>query len=401
MSKANIHPAHLRKSGGKLKNVGESIQQTGEKLEQTGQNLAAHASGDRSGVGSVVAKFTGKATEITGAVFKEGGRVAGSAGHRLGATADLYEEADTTAARNLSKRHPDVKGKVDPHGGAKRTGTPVGKGKGGTAKKLKRVPGGGTHPTAKVGSGHGGKDRKAPVIPGGGGEPARLKGRLPDPDSAEVHLPELLERHGVTQEQFDSMRQRMNEPGGTANVTHAEAAKWRAIREEIPLDSGRPVQKVLSPSAAENYLNNVHVKGGFQADSAQGCFARVSDARTMVTPSDYREGLRLDYDDHTFPAGLDSVHVLRTHVDEPADYAVPFGGPTEAGRANIGGTKDWGAPFTGNGFTGSNDHLVPEWERTQSPLADGDQIFRIDRNGHEEPVATFDDGRWIPVGGVK
>jgi hypothetical protein len=397
VSKANIHPQHLRKSGGKVKSFGGTVKQTGQKLEQTGQNLVSHASGDRSGVGSVIAKFTGKATEIAGKTFKEGGRVAEEAGTRLGKTADLYEEADTTAAKNLRKQHPDSKRKVDPPGGSKRTGSPVGKG-GGSAKKPKRAPGGGTHPGEKVGAGSGDKDKKVPAIPGAGGEPARIKGRLPDPKSAEVQLPHLLERHGVTQEEFNSMRQRMNEPGGTANVSHAEAMKWRAIREDIPLDSGCPVQKVLSPAAAENYLNNQHIKGGFQADSAQGCFARVSDARTMVTPADYREGLRLDYDDHTFPAGLDSVHVLRTHVDDPENYQVPFGGPTEAGRSNIGGTKDWSPPFTGNGFTGSNDHLVPEWERVQSPLADGDQVFRIDRNGNEEQVAVFDDGRWHRVG---
>ncbi|GAA3439685.1 hypothetical protein [Kutzneria kofuensis] len=257
MSKAKIHPAHLRKSGGKLKNFGDTIQQAGQKLEQTGQNLVSHASGDRSGVGSVVAKFTGRATELAGKVFDQGGRVAGSAGHRLGKTADLYEEADTTAAKNLRKHHPDAKRKVDPPGGSKRSGSPVGKGVADSGKKPKRAPGGGTHPAEKVGSRHGGKDRTAPTIPGGGGEPARLKGRLPGPHSAEVQLPELLERHGVTKAEFDSMRHRMNQPGGTANVTHDEAMKWRAIREEIPLEAGMPVQKVLSPKAVENYLGNV------------------------------------------------------------------------------------------------------------------------------------------------
>ena len=39
MSKVNIHPDHLRKSGGKLKNFGDKVSRAGEKLEQTGQNL--------------------------------------------------------------------------------------------------------------------------------------------------------------------------------------------------------------------------------------------------------------------------------------------------------------------------------------------------------------------------
>ncbi|QUQ67930.1 hypothetical protein [Kutzneria sp. CA-103260] len=401
MSKAKIHPDHLRKSGGNLKKFGGTVEETGQKLEETGQKLVSHASGDRSGVGAVVAKFTGRATEIAGKTFKEGGRVAGSAGDRLGKTADLYEEADTTAADKLRKHHPSAKGKVAPPGGSARSGSPVGKGGTGSGKKPKRVPGGGAGSAEKIGSPSGGKDHKAPTIPGGGGEPARIEGRLPHPDSAEAHLPELLSEHNVTQEEFNSMRHRMNQPDGTANVSHEEAMKWRGIREGIPLDAGTSVQKVLSPATADNYLKNVHIKGGFQADQAQGCFARMSDAQSMKTPADYREGLRLDYDDHTFPAGLDSVHVLRTHVDAPENYSVPFGGPTATGRSNIEGTKDWSDPFTGNGFTGSNAHLVPEWERAPGPLSDGDQIFRVGRDGSEQLVATLDDGFWIPEPGAK
>ncbi len=401
MGKARIHPEHLRKSGGTLKKFGGTVEEAGQKLEETGQKLVSHASGDRSDVGAVVAKFTGRATEIAGKTFKEGGRVAGSAGDRLGKTADLYEEADTTAANNLRKHHPDAKGKVAPRGGSTRSGSSVGKGGTSAGKKPRRAPGSGAHSAEKVGPRSGGKDHKVPTVPGAGGEPARLKGRLPHPDSAEARLPELLGRHNVTQGEFNSMRHRMNEPGGTANVTHEEAMKWRGIREEIPLDAGTSVQKVLNPAAADSYLKNLHVKGGFQADQAQGCFARMSDAQSMKTPADYREGLRLDYDDHTFPAGLDSVHVLRTRVDAPENYSVPFGGPTAPGRANIEGTKDWSDPFTGNGFTGSNNHLVPEWERAPGPLSDGDQIFRVDRDGNERLFATLDDGVWIHEAGTK
>jgi hypothetical protein len=388
VSKANIHPQHLRTSGGKLKKFGGTVQQAGQKLDETGQSLVSHASGDRSGIGAVVAKATGRASEIAGKVLQEGGRVAGSAGDRLGKTADLYEEADTTAAKNLRKHHPGNKGKVDPPGGTKRSGSTVGKGGAGSGKKPKSVPGGDTHPVEKVGSRQGGKDAKAPTIPGGGDEPASLKGRLPDPNSVEGRLPELLERHGVTQEEFNSMRHRMNQPGGTANVTREEAAKWREIREDIPFEKGMPVQKVLSPDAAALYLGDKQ-DPDFKPNEIRGCFARTVDAHSMRTPGEYREGLRLDYDDHTFPAGLDSVHVFRTTVEDPNKYDVPYGGPTQQGRDNIGGTKDWGDPFTGDGFTGSDQHLVPEWERQPSAVQEGDQILRVDSDGFEHPVATY------------
>lgn len=164
MSKVHIHPEHLRKSGGKLKDFGGKVQQAGEKLEQTGQNLVNHASNDRSGVGAVVAKFTGEATKVTGVVFKEGGRVAGAAGGRLGNTADLFEEADDTAASGLKKVHPDAKTKPVTGGGA-RSGSSV-SGSGGSGKKAKPVAGGSTRTASAIGNGGGGKDHEVPSLSG-------------------------------------------------------------------------------------------------------------------------------------------------------------------------------------------------------------------------------------------
>ncbi|MEV6611858.1 TNT domain-containing protein [Kutzneria sp. NPDC051319] len=171
MTKANIHPEHLRKSGGKLKDFGGKIEQAGSKLEEAGQNLQAHASGDRSGVGSVVAKFTGKATEITGVVFKEGGRVAGSAGGRLGNTADLYEEADDLGAKGLKKVHKSRDAKPVAGGGA-RSGSSVGSG-GGRTKKAEPVAGGGTRSGSRVGSGGGKKDHEVPSLSGDLNDPPK------------------------------------------------------------------------------------------------------------------------------------------------------------------------------------------------------------------------------------
>jgi hypothetical protein len=171
VTKANIHPEHLRKSGGKLKDFGGKIEQAGGKLEQAGQNLVSHASGDRSGVGSVVAKFTGKATEVTGKVFKEGGRVAGSAGGRLGNTADLYEEADNVGAKGLNKIHKGRSTKPVTGGGT-RSGSTVGSG-GGKTKKAEPVAGGSTRSGSRVGSGGGKKDHEVPSLSGDLNDPPK------------------------------------------------------------------------------------------------------------------------------------------------------------------------------------------------------------------------------------
>ncbi len=127
MSKIHTQPEHLRRSGGKLADFGGQLADGGQKLEQAGKDLVAHASNDKSGIGSVVAKATGRGIEITGKVFSEGGRVAEGAGKRLHTTADLHEEADTTAANSLRKLHPDAHNETAAlHGGGSRPGSEVG-----------------------------------------------------------------------------------------------------------------------------------------------------------------------------------------------------------------------------------------------------------------------------------
>ncbi|MFI9388567.1 HYD1 signature containing ADP-ribosyltransferase family protein [Kutzneria sp. NPDC052558] len=133
MSKINVHPDHLRRSGGKLSGFGGKLADGGQKLETAGQNLVSHASGDRSGIGAVVAKAFGKGVQITGKVFSEGGRVVEGAGKRLGTTADLYEEADGKGAGLLKRLHPDAEAGRTAHGGS-RTATSVGSGRGSTSR---------------------------------------------------------------------------------------------------------------------------------------------------------------------------------------------------------------------------------------------------------------------------
>ncbi|HEY0501277.1 MAG TPA: hypothetical protein VGD48_36415, partial [Kutzneria sp.] len=65
MSRIHTNPDHLRRSGGKLSGFGGKLAEGGQKLETAGQNLVSHAGGDRSGIGSVVAKLFGRGVQIT------------------------------------------------------------------------------------------------------------------------------------------------------------------------------------------------------------------------------------------------------------------------------------------------------------------------------------------------
>jgi hypothetical protein len=115
VSKIHTHPDHMRRSGNTLGELGGQLAQGGQRLDSAGKNLIAHASGDKSGFGSVISKALGKGLQITGTVFGEGGRVVEGAGKRLHATADLHENADHHGATLLKKLHPDVKDTVAPN----------------------------------------------------------------------------------------------------------------------------------------------------------------------------------------------------------------------------------------------------------------------------------------------
>ncbi|QUQ68263.1 DUF6531 domain-containing protein [Kutzneria sp. CA-103260] len=142
MSKINVHPDHLRRSGGTLAGFGGKLADGGQKLESAGQNLVSHASSDRSGIGAVVAKAFGKGVQITGKVFSEGGRVVEGAGKRLGTSADLYEEADSKGAGLLRRLHPDDPGASHAHGGGSHpTTVSSGSGRGGIRGALNRIGG--------------------------------------------------------------------------------------------------------------------------------------------------------------------------------------------------------------------------------------------------------------------
>ncbi|AHH98570.1 HYD1 signature containing ADP-ribosyltransferase family protein [Kutzneria albida] len=160
MSKINIYPEHMRRSGGKLADFGGKLTAGGQKLESAGQNLLSHASRDSSGFGSVISKAFGKGLQITGKVFGQGGRVVGTAGKHLHTTANLHEDADHHGAGLLKRLHPDTK---------------TGSGHSGTSSRSSR---GSTGTRTASARGHLGNNPRQHAIPNGkkctGGDPVDL-----------------------------------------------------------------------------------------------------------------------------------------------------------------------------------------------------------------------------------
>jgi hypothetical protein len=159
----NTNPDHLRRSGGMLSKFGQTVANAGDKLDTAGGNLVEHAKADRSGIGAVVARLLGRGVQITGKVFKEGGRVADKAGQNLGKTGDLHEEADHNAKSLIDRHHPDNKSKHLPGEGT-RTASAVTDG--GKKSDPKKLPKSDERTPDKVGEGEAGKKDKDPHFSG-------------------------------------------------------------------------------------------------------------------------------------------------------------------------------------------------------------------------------------------
>ncbi|MFC0429495.1 TNT domain-containing protein [Kutzneria buriramensis] len=327
MSKVNIHPDHLRKSGGKLKDFGGKIEQGGSKLEETGQNLVSHASGDRSGIGAVVAKAMGRGVEVTGTVFKEGGRVAGSAGGRLGTTADLFEEADDTATKGLRKAHPGVKGKVDPPGASSRVGSSVGSGGGGKDRTAKPVAGGSAKPTKKVTVGRGKGFRAPEKLPSGTATlhpSARGDLRDPAPSGSKVRF---LDETGIQQRNPDGTAipswQLKHPRADLVDSAAIERAQLDPRRQGIVDTPGRPasdpeVQRLTTSYAGTQWRP-------YSADDPQ---AEQKWRHDYVTAVDPATGKPKDYhwpDADTQPNGFDSPEERHPAVIESGSVIDRFG----------------------------------------------------------------------------
>ena len=335
----------LRSGGGKLKGFGGKVQQAGETLETTGQNLVSHASNEQSGVGAVVAKAMGKGVEVTGTVFKEGGRVAGEAGGRLGTTADLYEDADTKGAGGLSKLHPDAKAKSLAGGGVRAASDVESGGKG--FEDPKKLAGGGVRSGSEVSSGPGGKDHEARNLPpanknglavkrgkgfGPGDRPSSsgshgsISGDLHDP-SASAPKVRYSDEGGIQQRNPDGTAVpswKLKHPeAGLVDQDQVEKNQHNPDRQGIVDRPGRPasdpeVQKLTSGYEDKKW-------GPYDSSDPQ---AEQKWRHDYVTETDPATGKPTDYrwpDKDTQPNGFDSPEERHPAVIEPGSVIDRFG----------------------------------------------------------------------------
>lgn len=155
-----------------------------------------------------------------------------------------------------------------------------------------------------------------------------------------------------------------------ANIDKSSLIEMRKSVEEITPDT--VMQKVISHDRANSYLSNK------DDHYIYGCCSKASDTAPYVScGSDAYKELRLDY------KGNSALRKLENNSEEM--YVLRFTSDTPSSEIGIPNSR---LPCTGTGFTGSNKHLISEYEYPKKNPTDG-AIYKIDAEGNETIIGIW------------
>ena len=157
------------------------------------------------------------------------------------------------------------------------------------------------------------------------------------------------------------------------------------VRERVPeIKPDTVMQKVIPSAHVDNYLNGDWTQ-------VRNCCSKAEDTAPYIScGSDAYKELRLDYQ------GNERADCNVKELEQNADvYIIRF--TSDGNHSDIGIPND-GHPCTGTGFTGSEDHLIPEYKYPDTTPTDG-AIYKIDADGNETMVGMWDKdaNRFYPV----
>lgn len=198
----------------------------------------------------------------------------------------------------------------------------------------------------------------------------------------------IIEKNGMSVEEFSKLL----DPNKT--LTPAELKFVDSVRADVGLpQTGTVMNKIIPQSDIYNYLYNENYSG------VRGFVSVDEHSSALKTLDDVFEGNRLDYNNTAFKTGsgvdgisqsvgnADTVYGKITYVLEDAD-AIKV--PTDFPIAE-------NAPYTGRGFTGSKDIVLPELVQDNRSFIDGDVLGIYDsKTGTLTQQFVFDsDFGWV------
>ena len=177
--------------------------------------------------------------------------------------------------------------------------------------------------------------------------------------------------------------------------TPEEISKLKEAREKIENPKSDTImQKVAAVDTGEiekdlkAYLNPTVWDSDLKVDTGVPCDCKIygfvskaeDTAPYTTTPEQCYETLRLDYEGTQYTNPNQSVYVVR-YTGDTGQYEIPY-------SKEFGGHRSDGQPFTGNGYTGSPEYVVPEYVSSGTTPTAG-EIYRVNPDGTEEAVAYY------------
>jgi hypothetical protein len=155
------------------------------------------------------------------------------------------------------------------------------------------------------------------------------------------------------------------------------------------------MQKTLPPDQIEYFLDRGY-------DRVSGFVHRAHEVEHLRSPAALHSALGLGYAGSPYQADAKEAFLLRWPAYRPSLYRIPYGGQTEPALRAMDGWVIERAPFRGNGFApGEGQDVIAEFKVDSARLPHGAELWRIDADGEERMIATFDCDvpMWRRVGG--
>ncbi|WP_433500583.1 hypothetical protein ACQP1K_09965 [Sphaerimonospora sp. CA-214678] len=140
--------------------------------------------------------------------------------------------------------------------------------------------------------------------------------------------------------------------------------------------------KVIPPRLLVPYLSG-------RRTIISGYVYREQDRTRLTTPAALVEALDLGFDGSELTPEVPELYIMRWDARDIDTYVVPYG-------EHMGGDWSDAPPFTGNGFTTSREHVVPQFHTMPMPIPAGAEIVHLTGSG-ERRFADYDGLTWRPA----
>ncbi|MEH7381914.1 transglutaminase-like domain-containing protein [Bacillus sp. JJ1533] len=226
--------------------------------------------------------------------------------------------------------------------------------------------------------------------------------------SYQENLSSLLSKHNISIGDYNRLSRTT-----ISRLTDAEIDTLFKLRLDVDFPTPSTImQKVITPSSFDNYINGKYKIRGF--------VARAQDVNHLNTPEEIVDGLALHYrvgdnGEKAFTYSDYSVGIIRYPADHTDIIKIPLGGNTSADvtRAerilNDIDSADMNKieihksdrPFTGNGITLSDNHRIVEFKYADGSQVDippnGAEMYEFTRTGHKILIAVFNRAelKWV------